>query len=471
VSDATAPVARNGVVPRVLPRDLLNLLRCPYCSGRLDVSLEVTRTTEGIVDGILRCDCYEYPVVRGIAVLRQIGGVASTRNAVVDRLRRHDADGALALMLDVGTGMGVPAVTSNRRAESGNRWLKRILRRRTDGSAAPDTVRVDLSQGFRGALYSSRPATYADYLFHRYANPSLLAAIPLLALIASRVGQRGGYVLDMLCGVGHTSSLLTQLAPDVGVIAGDYDFVNLFLATQLVAPRVIAVCLDADLPLPFVDVALNGFFCLDGLHYVRSKSAFLAELARVLEPAAVWAFAHVHVAGTTNPNPGAPLTARGYADRLHFAPCVLLRESDVLSQFRASGGLDLTRPSAPTDVADAHALSIVGSGDTDLFRPQSHLDEIVLDHAEHLGFNPIYRRAVVPGGLRLEAIWPSEDFHRECAADQTEPARTRDLSLSVVDPPFASLPRDTLRDLLRSSVLVPLPACYDQRERAAGMAR
>src|SRR6266540_6145745 len=51
--------------------DTLDLLRCPYCGGRLSLveSMPHHRTAEGIQDGILGCHCCIFPVVDGIPVL------------------------------------------------------------------------------------------------------------------------------------------------------------------------------------------------------------------------------------------------------------------------------------------------------------------------------------------------------------------------------------------------------------------
>src|SRR5947207_10018557 len=51
--------------------ELLEILRCPYCGGRLELveSLFHRRTAGGILDGILGCHCCIFPVVDGIPVL------------------------------------------------------------------------------------------------------------------------------------------------------------------------------------------------------------------------------------------------------------------------------------------------------------------------------------------------------------------------------------------------------------------
>ena len=51
--------------------DTLELLRCPYCGGRLSLvdSLFHREDRDEIQDGILGCHCCIFPVVDGIPVL------------------------------------------------------------------------------------------------------------------------------------------------------------------------------------------------------------------------------------------------------------------------------------------------------------------------------------------------------------------------------------------------------------------
>ena len=49
----------------------LEILRCPYCGGRLELvtSLYVQRTGDEIQNGILGCHCCIFPIVAGIPIL------------------------------------------------------------------------------------------------------------------------------------------------------------------------------------------------------------------------------------------------------------------------------------------------------------------------------------------------------------------------------------------------------------------
>src|SRR5262249_5152050 len=93
----------NGVSPRILSTPLfgntlrrcasseapmqistLEILRCPYCGGRLALVTSMFHRTSGdeIRDGILGCHCCIFPVVDGIPVLHLLAPAVQAREHV-----------------------------------------------------------------------------------------------------------------------------------------------------------------------------------------------------------------------------------------------------------------------------------------------------------------------------------------------------------------------------------------------------
>ena len=73
--------------------ETLDLLRCPYCGGRLELvtSLFFRRDGDEIIDGILGCHCCIFPVVSGIPVLH-LQPQATTARDQIQAARRRLAD-------------------------------------------------------------------------------------------------------------------------------------------------------------------------------------------------------------------------------------------------------------------------------------------------------------------------------------------------------------------------------------------
>jgi SAM-dependent methyltransferase len=455
------------------PWKLLSELRCPYCASSLEASMKLSATSAGMENGTLRCDCYEYPVVTGIAVLRQMGSVASTRNGAVERLREGDVEGALMWLLDAGSAPGVAGpVTPSGNSGPVHSLFRKVREFFRPASGSPPDTRLLQAEGFEAALKAMRPGGYASYLFHRFANPSFLGAIPPLIVLGD-VCRRGPRrrLLDLMCGTGHSSATVRALCPEVEVIMADVDFVNLFIARNFLARDAVAVCLDVEIPLPFLDDSIDALFCLDGLHYARSKVALLEEVDRIVSPDGAWLFAHMHNARGANVNPGAPLDAQGYLRRFAFGEQRLLPETEVLRQFKDDGCLDLTHqpPAAVLDSSDA--LTLVGARTKRLWTRHSGLDDALSRRPDRLAFNPLYRLEKATDGLVARAAWPSESLRTECAGAKPLLRETVHLR-SLAAGRFAAARAgeklsDEVRALIRSFVLVSLPECYPRAELAA----
>src|SRR5205809_886677 len=76
--------------------DALTILRCPYCGGRLTVDETVFHRFDGdaAIDAVLSCQCSQFPVVSGIAVMTVEGVAETAREQVAD----GDPAGALRTM-------------------------------------------------------------------------------------------------------------------------------------------------------------------------------------------------------------------------------------------------------------------------------------------------------------------------------------------------------------------------------------
>ena len=448
------------------PWPLLADLRCPCCGARFETAHQVEVTSDGLRDGVLRCDCYEYPVVQGIPVLRQISPVSSTHNGAVDHLRRGDAQGALLWLLANGSAPGVPGLTDLSEYYHNAIPLAQKIRNLFRGeSTVSDEKRFLQIQGLEALLQASRPRGYASYLFHRFANPSFLGAIPPLVVLGDdcRSGKRRR-LLDLLCGIGHSSATLNALCPDMEVIMADVDFVNLYIARHCMAPDVSALCLDAELPLPFSDKSLDDIFCMDGLHYVKSKVALLKQVDRVVSTEGAWLFAHMHNSTVDNVNPGAPLDAQGYAQRFAFGQQRLLPEGEVLRQFQEEGCLDLISQPPVSSLDSSNALILMGTRKEHLWRRYDGLDTALDRRPDLLALNPLYRLEKAADGLIARASWPSEALRRECTATTPIFRDTVHLSPRTVHEICAAQTGETasdeVRELMRLFMVVPLPTCY-----------
>jgi SAM-dependent methyltransferase len=456
----------------MISRDLIAELHCPYCGSSLREELRVSDSSAGLLYGVLRCECERYPVVEGILILRPVPG------KLIQLLERRDTEGALrSTLYDL-----IPenARTRNRRRIEG---LSRIRVPFASHLARRDADRfwnvlTDREASFQEILRYVRADIYADYLIQRYANPSFFVALGALSVleelesvkvpVAVSAGQaatpRSPRVLDMACGTAHTCFLMQVLFPDIAVVAADHDFINLYLARRFMAPGATYMCIDGEAPLPFADDSFDAVFCLDAIHYIRSKKALGIEMTRVLTPDGICLLPHLHNARVYNPVPGMPLSAEGYLDCFESLEPRLFPEPRLLDQVMRQHQVDLGASASDEERKTANSFCIVGSRRADVWRTYDALAERLCREPKHLGVNPVYRVIEGPDTVQLEMKWPNSTLAKECARIESYLPKQYTIDRALWDRVRSgtATERDTsaIRSLVEDFVLVPLPKNY-----------
>ena len=445
-----------------LTASFLRALRCPYCGSRIEVC--GGRRGEGAIEyGWVRCACHEYPIVEGILILRQMDGL----DRILDLVRRNEPRRALLQSLNV----------FRFRWALRSRWhqLHYHLNCRRLLSAASATF-AEAAQLVRG------PKVFADYLVHRFANPSFLGAIGTMLLLrglAEKPGrwaaaldvhagcgaETGPRFLDVGCGAGHSSFILQALYPGSSVISADTDFVSLYLARRYLVLKPTLVCWDAEIPSPFPDGWFDAVFCLDAFHYFGSKRVFVTELKRVLTPRGVWLFPHLHNRLQPNFVAGIPLSPEGYLECFGLPEGRLFDETQLLRDLSQARLLDLRDRREPAELNRSPALTFV-SGPSELWSAHEGFPSLLCQPRLHLEVNPIYQGRRTREHLELELSWPNRLMSSECrGAESVLPARCR-LALATLaeDEAEDGVARSTVvEDLVAQFVLVPLPRNYTRR--------
>jgi SAM-dependent methyltransferase/uncharacterized protein YbaR (Trm112 family) len=432
----------------MISRNFIDQLHCPYCETRFD--LERADEENGYIrNGILCCACYRYPIIDSIAVLRQRSGAADARDPGVAYLEAGDTAGALQ-----------HAISSSPMAKTRTRRqrITDLLKHGLNGNRASDAT-----GRFFDALNFYRPSGYADYLYHRYANNSFLAGIPLFALLKEFNGAPAN-VLDLNCGVGHASFLMQALFPNLSVIATDHDFTNLHLASRYLVPaHTTCLCLDAELPLPFDDKFLDAALCMDGLHYIRSKRALMREMDRIVKSDGIWLFPHMHNAAVTNVCAGVPLSAEDYLRCFECLPSRIYDEAAIFDTFMRDQILDLEVSLSGGGVRKETAFSLVATRRADVWRKHD-VAPVFLKTQTRLTVNPIYEVRENGNGVQLRMTWPNPGLESECQS--VKPFLPEKCSIS--DSVWTHLQSGTLtaaedssvQELIKSCVLVRLPDTY-----------
>jgi uncharacterized protein YbaR (Trm112 family) len=411
--------------------DLLEILRCPYCGGRLELVRSLFHQTSGdsIIDGILGCQCCVFPVVDGIPVLHLHGTSVSARECVEAGMPER----ALEAMV----GVDRPAHAEQFEA----------------AVASGDSTYKDLVEALG-------PAFEGGYFLYRFSDPTFIVADAVVRAVAGTVLRGGGRALDVCGGSGHLTRALVPLSSPPPVLA-DLFFAKIWLARRFTAPGAIPVCCDGNASLPFVRGAFDYAMCSDAFMFIWTKRQFIGEMFRAVanSPKGTVLINHTHNQLVWSPSHGQALTPSGYANL--FEPLVphVFGESSLFADVVGGGTLDLTRTAAPASLDQEAALTLIASPLEDVFT--RHVVPPIASTGGEWRINPLYEVEPESGRLRATLRFPSGDYEFEYGAS----ARRYLPDEVVIDAAaFRALQGgafpDSLRDLIRRRVIVELPLKY-----------
>jgi len=411
--------------------ETLDLLRCPYCGGRLELvtSSYHRRDDAEIHDGILGCHCCVFPVVAGIPVLHLLAGTSTAR----EHIEAGEPDRALRAMFNL----------------------------EDDEQAARfDAVASSDSATYRDLVDALGPNFEGGYFLYRFSDPTYVVAQAVVRAVAGTVLRGGGRAIDICGGSGHLTRSLLELSSETPVLADLY-FAKIWLARRFTAPGCEPVCCDGNAPLPFARGAFRYAMCSDAFQYIWTKRQFVAEMVRLIgdDTAGAVVINHTHNQRTWSPSHGQPLTPEGYRDLFETLEPRLFGETGLLADVVKGGPLDLGRRDSGETLDADPALTIVGTRRPDVFAPH-RLAPPPSDARGELRVNPLYvlDSDADPAGYRLR--FPSEDYEQEYGAcRQYLPDRVTIDRASLAALDAGRLPSGLL-DLARRRVIVDLPKNY-----------
>lgn len=383
--------------------EFLELLKCPYCGTDLKVG-DTYEAKEGkLISGSVKCECSTFTVLEGILNLK-----ISPLNRFLARLVREENTGdAAALSLwsyaeslyklaSFLESTGTPGKLLGKMVLGlGQAMAQRTHRKYSDS-------RLSFYQ-----LLGSSPAEM--YLKHRFSAESLWSLYPFVPLLKLRKGR----ILDLGCGVGHASSILSSCVEPGQLVCADTMFSNLYLAKKYFAQEAEYICLDANYPLPFKEGVFDTVLMLDAFHYVEARALLAVEMQRILNQQGLLLLLHLHNSLIPNPAPGVPLSPSGWANLFQQLPVKLLPERNSIEDFALNDRLDLAKEYTMSELNSARALVIAGTRDKALYHVYPEVASDFLCNKGNLIINPIYSINHAAERLVLQRKFPNETFRKE----------------------------------------------------------
>lgn len=408
----------------------LDLLRCPYCGGRLELvtSLYLRREGDEIWDGILGCHCCIFPIVSGIPILHLQQAATEAR----DEIQAGRPDAARRIMLGL---REEPRATAFESAASRGATYRELV----------ETLGPDFEGG---------------YFLYRFSDPTYVVADAVVRAVAGAALRHGGRAIDLCGGSGHLTRSLLGLSQPAPVLADLY-FAKVWLAKRFTAPACEPVCCDLNAPLPFSRGAFRLSICSDAFQYIWTKRMAVSEMTRLVEDGSsegAVLISHTHNQRQWSPSHGQPLPPEGYRDLFESLPVRVFGEAALLADVVKGGPLDLSRREADQTLDLDPALTIVATRRPDIF--VAHALEPEAPPRGRLRLNPLYEREDGGEQVRLRLRFPSADYEDEYGACRLYLPETVVLDLRDLAEIEAGRLPISLTDLRRRRVVLDLPERY-----------
>ena len=415
--------------------DTLDLLRCPYCGGRLSLVDGLFHEAAGdtIHHGVLGCHCCLFPVVDGVPVMHLLPASVTA----LDQIKAGRADLARRTMF----GLDDEAQ-----------------------AAIFDAVASSPSATYRETVEAFGPNFEGGYFLYRFSDPTYLVAQALVRAIGSTVLAGNGRAVDICGGSGHVTRTLLDLSSAPPILADLY-FAKIWLARQFTAPGCEPVCCDGNAPMPFARGAFAFAMCTDAFMYIWTKRQFVGELERLIDTSRVGAapgailIGHTHNERTWSPSHGQPLSPEGYANLFETIEPRVFGELGLFDDVVSGGPLDLSRRDGQQTLDANPALALIASRDPRVFAAHP-LPPIPERPAGELRLNPLYAVTPESDRVRLRLKFPDSEYEDEYGACRRYLPEEITLGRDAVAAIEGGRISADVVDLLRRKVIVDLPKRY-----------
>lgn len=411
--------------------DTFDILRCPFCGGRLELVLSMfhRRTDSEITDGIIACQCCLFPVVDGIPVMH----LQPSANAAREQIQAGRPELALRAMVGLEAGAGAERFEA----------------------AAQSTTST-----YRDIVDALGPGFEGGYFLYRFSDPTFIVSQAVVRAVAPQVLHGSRRAIDVCGGSGHLTRALMDLSPLPPVLADLY-FPKVWLARRFTATGCEPVCCDGNGPFPFAHGAFAFAMCSDAFMFIWTKRLFIGEMMRLIdgpgEPGAV-AVTHVHNLITWSPSHGNPLTPQGYRGLFETLPPRLFAEAGLFKDVVSGGPLNLARVDDDATLEGDPALTCIATRHDSVFR--LHPIEPPGPARGCYRVNPLYQAATIGSQLNLRLRFPDRDYEEEYGACRAYLPEETTVNLDALQRLEAGGPIDELSDLIRRRVIVDLPKQY-----------
>jgi ubiquinone/menaquinone biosynthesis C-methylase UbiE len=424
------------------------MLRCPLCEADISIQDIYEDTPEALIHGSLQCECDTYPVCYGVLILKNSPVKKYVLHFLKERAFKQAALFAMANYADDICRL-LNFVESFKVGKLFRTGIFRII------TAYLNTRYRKYFDDNTSFMELLGDGAYDQYLRHRFSSQTFWSLYPFISLIRSK----GGRILEVCCGSGHASFILSRSIPPEKLIGIDGDFRNLYLAEKYFS-RADFIQADMNAGLPFKDHQFSVAFMMDSLHYVDARALLAKELIRVTTPEGFNLILHLHNALKENVLAGRPLSPAAIRRIFRDDEILLLPEKEVIENFIQNGRLDMSGKYTENQIREADAVVVARHAPSAIV--EGLWDDLLFPD-DHLIVNPMYRTEDRDDHILLTRIFPSDAFRREYPLTEAYLPDRYEIKKAVLRE-GRDLLSEEFREMRRKYILISVPGCYGGKD-------
>jgi SAM-dependent methyltransferase len=383
---------------------VIESLICPACKAALRLSyipdLGSAKNGQEIEFGVAACDCRKYPIVFGILIFKELKHSKEAIDNIINSRTNYSLEKTVMLFME-------------ERVVNFVLHLEIMFKR-------------FFGRGFRMTFWklatfieNSPFATYAKY---RFSCPSLISAMPFFPVVKKALSN-GDKMLDLGCGMGHLTYMLSRHINKSGIYCADISFRGLYFARRyLLGTNSNYILLDANTAFPFTSKSFKVSYSMDALPFIHDKKNCANEMGRITKDDGLILFIHIHNKLVPFIANGLPLTPKEYVGLFDGAfISKLFSEKNLMKIFFSDSKLDLRPPSDMKDVDSSDAISLLLSKEKTYFTQYEPFfsampNALTASGDEKFILNPLYRKRkdkyvrVFPASRYEEEYYLIKDF-------------------------------------------------------------
>jgi len=424
------------------------MLRCPLCEADIRIQDIYEDTPEALIHGSLQCECDTYPVCHGVLILKNSPVKKYVLRFLEERAFKQAALFAMANYAD-----DICRLLNYVESFKVGKLIRAgVLRAVTAYLNTRYAKYFDKNISLMELLGDG---AYDQYLRHRFSSQTFWSLYPFVSLIRSK----GGRILEVCCGSGHASFVLSRSIPPEKLIGIDGDFRNLYLAEKYFS-QADFIQADMNAGLPFKDHQFSVSFMMDSFHYIDSRALLAKELIRVTVPEGFNLILHLHNALRENVSAGRPLLPAALQRIFRDDDILLVPEKEVIENFIQNGRLDISGKYTETQIREADAVIVARHVPAAIV--EDLRDDLLLPD-DHLIINPMYRTEDREDHILLTRIFPSDAFRREYPLTEAFLPDRYEIKKAVLREGRDPLSKE-FREMRRKFILISVPGCYGGKD-------